>query len=190
MKNSFTRLSPAALILSLFVTSAVPTLTMAQDGLSDVCEAETRNGNGWDNAALRPMIEGSWEMSATGTGRTQGTWVETVQIRYDLASRAFVAAGLRLKPLASLPADSPLRRVNIMDTVIDVTKNKDGPGNTVADVALLQGCTDTTQLPIYWWSRGSGDRKSWGMIMFMSSEIAVGYMSNSAFGSRTTVMVR
>lgn len=190
MKTGFTRISPAAFILSIFVVSTVPTVGLAQDGLSDVCEAETRNGNGWDNAALRPMIEGSWEMAATGTGYTQGTNVETVQIRYDVASRAFVAAGLRLKPLASLPADSPLRRVNIMDTVVDVTKNEDGPGNTVADVALLQGCADTTQLPIYWWSRTGGGGQAWGMILFMSSEMAVGYMSNSAGGSRTTVMVR
>lgn len=170
--------------------AALPQSLQAQDGLSDVCEAETRNGNGWDNAALRPMIEGPWTMSATGTNYTQGTNVDSVNVRYDVASRGFVMENLKLKPLASLPSDSPLRKVNILDTLIDVTVNENGGGISVADVALLQGCADTTQLPIYWWSQTGGGGSAWGMMLFMSSEMAVGHMMNSAGGSRTTVLVR
>ena len=174
---------------------------MTDDGRSDVCVAETRNGAGWDNRALRPFIEGAWQMQAMGTRWTTGTKVDTVTISYDVGGRSFfISGGPKLKPLAAMPADHPLRHTDLLNMIIDGSEVLDDEGNlainpntgkpfggfSLSNLAVMNGCADTTQIPMFFW----GDASQWGFLAFTSSQFGFGQVGNSAGGSRNLSLER
>lgn len=179
---------------------------MAQDAGDDadsLCASGAARGNAYDGAALAPFITGEWASIDDGTGFTRGTNENPFAIFYDPVSQGFYvqppgAPRLALNPIASLPDDAGLSASEIRDGVVRYSVSGVENGESfrrdveasALDLLTVAGCTYEDAASFWWEVRLPDGRFSNGMIMFVSDELALGYMQNSAGGSRSQVMLR
>jgi len=190
--------------VTVFVMAA--TGAKAQDLAEDVdslCASGAARGSSYAGAELAPYIVGEWAAIMDGTGFTRGTNEAPVAIQYDKASQGFRiqqpgAPTINLKPIASMPDDAGLSVADIRDGVVRYTVNgvEDGASFTRdveasgLDLMTVAGCTFDDTASFWWEVRSPGGNFANGMVMFVSSDLALGFMQNSAGGSRSLVMLR
>ena len=146
-------------------------LSICQDGLNGSASQTSED--------LGRFLEGNWAMSAVGTGFTTGTNIMTVSLRYDEGQQALMMEGQGVS-VALNPA--------IDDAGFDMSVEALTPAGLSNDeLEVLTGCGKPTR---YWWEFGSGNQRSWGALMFFENDAAVGFMANSAGGSRSVGLTR
>lgn len=168
-----------------------------------LCGSGAAAGNSYDGATLAPFIQGEWVSVADGTGFTLGTNTDPVAVLYDPVSQGFFvqAAGmprLSLNPIASLPSDAGLSVADIQDGTVNysVTGVEDGATfqrdveASSLDLMTVAGCTFNDTASFWWELRQPNGRFANGLVMFVSGELAMGFMQNSGGGSRSMVMLR
>lgn len=189
-----------ALAGALIGAASAQDSTVEEDSL---CRSGAASGNAYDGAALAPLIAGEWVSVANGTGFTLGTNTDSVAISYDPVSQGFFVQSpdmprLALNPIASLPADAGLSVSEIMDGTVSYTVRGVENGAsfereveaTSLDLMTVAGCTFGDTASFWWEVRLPEGRFANGMIMFVSGELGLGFMQNSAGGSRSVVMLR
>lgn len=179
-----TRLIPA-LLASACLAALAPTATLAQQTvLLSVCQ-DGPNGASTTEEELGRFLEGTWSMTAPGTGFTTGTNVGQVALRWDAASGRLRmeedGAGVDLTILRT--ADSGTSNAPFDMAIETLTPT----GLTQDEIEVLTGCAAPLR---YFWEIGSGSRRSWGALMFYDTDAATGFMANSAGGTRAVVLAR
>ncbi|MGH1575667.1 hypothetical protein [Planktotalea sp.] len=127
-------------------------------------------------AEMAKYLSGTWTMSAAGTGFTKGTNIMTGTLSADPASGALLMEGRALTPLDAANAPFDMSAAALSPNGLNET-----------ELEVLNGCANPAR---YFWEFGSGSRKSWGALMFVEGDLAVGFMANSAGGSRKILLTR
>jgi len=136
---------------------------------------------------LGPLLAGTWQGEAPGLGYTTGVQKFPVTISYK-NGRLYMSDGghmTELRPVRG--ARKPLR--------YDFVKQRKLPKSawateiTLQDVELTSGCK-LTVAPQFSWTLGTGARSSNGIYSFVSANIGLGTMWNSAMGSREVLLTR
>lgn len=169
------------LCAAVFAICTATSSTAQQTIVLSPCWDGIEGGASQSEAEMAAYLAGSWTMSANGTGFTLGTNVIPVALSHDAATGTLVMGGGG-GPSVTL---TPLRADN---APFDMSSKALSPGGlTETDLEVLNGCANPAR---YFWQMGSGNRKSWGALMFVQKDIATGFMANSAGGSRSIVMTR
>lgn len=168
-----------ALVCLAFPLAAQSTLTLSpcQDG-------ETGAPHSHEDMGL--FLQDSWRMSANGTGFTLGTNIMAVNLRWDAPSQTLRLEGggepsITLVPVQAMADEDSAAPFDMSTEALTPT------GLSPAEVEVLTACRTPAR---YFWQFGSGSRKSWGGLMFLGKSLAVGFMANSAGGTRQVVMTR
>ncbi|MGI3166237.1 hypothetical protein [Pseudooceanicola sp. 200-1SW] len=168
----------AALSLGLGLAGPAP----AQQTLAlSVCQDGAAIPSAQMEASLAELLAGPWSMSATGTGLTLGTNVMAVTLRAAASGQLVMEGG-------GGPSVPLILVTGAGDPPVDVSAEATTPsGLSETDVQILTACDRPTR---YFWQVGSGNRRSWGALMFYDQNAATGYMANSAGGSRRVLLQR
>ena len=170
-------LKHAALVLCCL---ASPALSQQMVVLSP-CWDGIEGGASQTEAEMAAYLEGTWRMSANGTGFTLGTNVMPVSLSHNNSTGQLNMGGGG-GPTVVL---HPLRSDN---APFDMSTEALSPGKlSKNEIEVLNGCANPAR---YFWQMGKGTQKSWGALMFLEGDIATGFMANSAGGSRSVVMTR
>lgn len=178
----------------------------AQDLAQDeggLCASGVARGNSYNGAALAPFIAGEWVAVMDGTGFTLGTNETPVAVFYDTVSQGFYiqppgGPRVELNPIASLPNDAGLSEADIREGSVRYTVRGVEDGATFEreveasslDLMTVAGCTFIDTASFWWEIVMPGGQFSNGMVMFVSGDLALGFIQNSAGGSRSLVMLR
>lgn len=189
-----------------FVAAMTATEAVAEnlaDDVDSLCASGAARGSSYAGADLAPYIVGEWAAIMDGTGFTRGTNEAPVAIKYDKASQGFRiqppgAPTINLNPIASMPNDAGLSVADIRDGVVRYTVSGVEDGATFTreveasglDLMTVAGCTFDDTASFWWEVRSPDGNFSNGMVMFVSSDLGLGFMQNSAIGSRSLVMLR
>ncbi|MCJ7872516.1 hypothetical protein [Phaeobacter sp. J2-8] len=177
----------SALTMALPLTLA-PAMADAQPKsvIISLCQAGLGAGT---ETELAEFLAGPWQMTAPGTGFTTGTNQMVVDLAVDPATGGLRMGGGGMSvPLVPLNAALEAGNMDWPEPPIDMSVAALTPGGlTQQDVEVLTGCADPLR---YWWQFGKGDRRSWGALMFFGNDDAVGYMANSAGGTRQVQLHR
>ncbi len=161
-----------SLCLALFAAPALAEQSLVLSPCWDGIEG----GASQTEAEMAQYLAGTWTMSAAGTGFTRGTNIMTGTLSADPASGALLMEGRPLTPLGA--ANAPF----------DMSAAALSPGGlNETELEVLNGCANPAR---YFWQFGSGSQKSWGALMFLERDLAVGFMANSAGGSRKVLLTR
>lgn len=172
-------------LLAACMLALVPTTLSAQETLVlSVCQ-DGPGGSPHTAEDLGRFLEGSWAMTAPGTGFTTGTNAMIVSLRWDAASGQLrMEGGGQGVPLTILQTNEG----QSTNAPFDMSAETLTPGGLSADeVEVLTGCTAPLR---YFWEMGSGGQRSWGGLMFYDTDAAVGFMANSAGGTRAVSLSR
>lgn len=192
--------------ISAFVMAMAATGAASEDLAEDVeslCASGAARGSSYAGADLANYIVGEWAAIMDGTGFTRGKNEQPVAIKYDIASQGFLiqppgSPTIKLNPIASMPGDAGMSVADIRDGMVRYTVSGVENGTpfqreveaSSLDLMTVAGCTfeDTAS---FWWKNSIPDgRSSGGMVMFVSGDLALGFIQNSAGGSRSLVMLR
>ncbi|MEJ6398426.1 hypothetical protein [Yoonia sp. 208BN28-4] len=171
-----------ATVMGLWATTAAAQTTV----VTSPCQPETSSVTAADMAQY---LAGTWSMSAAGTGFTTGTNFGSVTLAADpeTGQLTMSADGMSV-PLVPMglarELDEPAPDEPDFDMALE---GLSGGGLTQSEIEVLTGCDRPMR---YWWSMGSGNRRSWGGIMFVEPDMASGFMANSAGGSRSVIYRR
>ncbi len=164
----------------------IATAATAETIVVSPCQSETSTVTA---AEMGKYLEGTWQMSAPGTGFTTGTNTGAVTLRFDAVSGFLKmeadGTSVPLNPIdLAWNLDGPAPEAPDFD--MDIT-GLSAAGLTAQEIELLTDCARPMR---YWWTMGSGSRKSWGGLMFVEHGLGSGFMANSAGGSRSVMLSR
>lgn len=152
------------------------------------CQPETSPVTAADMGAY---LEGTWQMSAAGTGFTKGTNIMSVTLRYDAGKGALMMEGQGVSvPLIPIGLARNLGEAPAETPDFDASVEAMNPeGFSAEEIDLVMG-GDCARPMRYWWTFGQGGNQSWGGLMFIEGQTASGFMANSAGGSRNVMLTR
>lgn len=140
-------------------------------------------------ADMGRYLEGTWQMSAPGTGFTTGTNLMSVMLRFDQAAGTLFMEGqgqsVPLIPmgLARNLGEDPAPAPDFDASVEAMNPN----GMTAEEIDLLLG-GECARPMRYWWTAAGG--RSWGGLMFIEGNLGSGFMANNAGGTRNVMLSR
>lgn len=151
-------------------------LSPCQDGPGGASQTEEELGL---------FLQGTWAMTAAGTGFTTGTNAMPLTLRWDAAAGQLrMEGGGQGTPLTILRTGGD----GTTNAPFDMSAEALTPGGlSQLEIEVLTGCATPLR---YFWEMGSGAHRSWGGLMFHDADAAVGFMANSAGGTRTVSLAR
>jgi hypothetical protein len=175
-ENRRHRRSPRRTVARPLLAQQTLILTVCQDG---------PNGSPHTAEDLGRFPEGTWSMTARSTGFTTGTNAMSVTLRRDAASGHLrMEGGGQCVPLTILTSGTG----DISNAPFHRAVDALASGALTTDEAeVLTGCATPLR---YFWEMGSGAQRSWGGLMFYGPNAAVGFMANSAGGTRAVTLSR
>lgn len=169
---------------------------------NNLCKGDLVSGKSFKMDQIIPLVVGNWSQVAPGSGFTRGVNQDNATIYQDKVSRRLMIKGqgnpIELKPIhtSSIASGMDYTTLGEMKIKFSETGVEDGMQfeleiDTTGDKMLeIYDCAPT-QTPMFWWQvNAGGGRKSYGMVVFLSPNSAIGHMSNSAGGSRSVWMYR
>lgn len=188
-----------SILLASIAPAMVAAPIMAQDitpGPDGMCDG-SMTGSTYDFDAIAEIITGDWGQLGRAQRYTLGTTNNTFQVNYDsLRNQLLIEGGggprLELKPFNQAKlADVPLTNNNLRETTVSYI-SADGSRTvnmTGQDMETLTGCPIDTA-PSFYWTYGQGDRRSYGILVFLSGNHGFGVIGNSTSASRSTLFYR
>jgi hypothetical protein len=172
------------LLAACFLALAPVALHAQQTLVLSVCQ-DGPGGSPHTAEDLGRTLEGTWSMTARGTGFTTGTNAMPVALRWDATSGQLRMEGGGQGVALTIVTDGADGTGNApFDMGVETLTS----GNLTADEAeVLTGCATPLR---YFWEMGSGAQRSWGGLMFYDTDAAVGFMANSAGGTRAVALSR
>lgn len=199
-----------ALTFSLGALAGMTGLTAAQSDLPPVenlCDDGLMDGNSANVAAIADIVTGTWSQAAAGMRFATGVQQNTATISYNTLTGNLEVRGeegpVELHPIRSATIASGLTRRSVADAQVDFTRTGTEDGvrfeeniKTSGDNLLELYECDVENAPMFWWERGAGSGRAYGFIVFITEDVALGYMAftdprlGGAEASRTVYMYR
>lgn len=170
---------------------------------NNLCKGDLVSGKSFKMDQIIPLVVGNWSQVAHGTNWTRGVNQDIATIYQDKVSRRLMIKGqgnpIQLKPIhtASIASGMDYTTLGKMKIKFEETGVEDGvpfklemKDTTGDEILEIYDCAPT-QTPMFWWQANMDDgKKSYGMLVFLSQNAAIGHMGNNAGGSRSVWMYR
>ncbi|WP_116653346.1 hypothetical protein [Pelagibacterium sediminicola] len=168
---------------------AAATSVLADEPPNPVCRADIHRAGNFDLRQIGPLIAGTWAESAIGASVAIGAQKSTFEIIYDQnRNRLYLGAdGIQTELVPVRGGNKPLRYDFVHGKAMDPQFHMMVP--EPPEWALVHDC-EIASAPQFEWQFGTGERRSDGIISFLSASEAMGTKRNSARGVREQLISR